>query len=246
MTATLLTIPFSHFCEKARWAAERAGVDFVEAPHAPLLHAPFVRWAAGQTQVPVYIDDSGTYADSTDILRRLDAGLPEARRLFPEGDAETAALEDLFDLRVGPATRRIAYSFVLEDKPLAIRMTRGQVPPAELLGMQLLFPVARALIYRGYQVNAAGVARSLERLRGVMDEVQARLSDGRRYLTGERFTAADLCYASLMGVLLLPPEYGFPFPSPEETPPGLRDLCLELRAHPAGAYAMRLYAEDRR
>ena len=30
MAARLVTIPISHFCEKARWALDRAGVDYVE------------------------------------------------------------------------------------------------------------------------------------------------------------------------------------------------------------------------
>ena len=35
----LLTIPISHFCEKARWALDRAGVDYVERRHIQLVHA---------------------------------------------------------------------------------------------------------------------------------------------------------------------------------------------------------------
>ena len=34
----LLTIPISHFCEKARWALERAGVDYEEQAHLQLVH----------------------------------------------------------------------------------------------------------------------------------------------------------------------------------------------------------------
>jgi hypothetical protein len=30
--ARLVTIPISHFCEKARWALDRAGVDDVQQP----------------------------------------------------------------------------------------------------------------------------------------------------------------------------------------------------------------------
>ena len=32
-TCELVTIPISHYCEKARWALERAGVPYVERPH---------------------------------------------------------------------------------------------------------------------------------------------------------------------------------------------------------------------
>ena len=38
MTATLVTIAFSHFCEKARWALDHAGVRYVEERYAPVAH----------------------------------------------------------------------------------------------------------------------------------------------------------------------------------------------------------------
>ncbi len=33
MSRRLLTIPISHYCEKARWALDRAGLDYVEERH---------------------------------------------------------------------------------------------------------------------------------------------------------------------------------------------------------------------
>ena len=34
----LITIPISHYCERARWALQRAGVDFIEEQHLQMLH----------------------------------------------------------------------------------------------------------------------------------------------------------------------------------------------------------------
>ncbi len=36
--AILITIPLSHYCEKARWALDRVALPYREEPHAPLLH----------------------------------------------------------------------------------------------------------------------------------------------------------------------------------------------------------------
>ncbi|MCW3023116.1 MAG: Glutathione S-transferase family protein, partial [Conexibacter sp.] len=33
----LVTIPISHYCEKARWALDRAGVAYEERRHLPAL-----------------------------------------------------------------------------------------------------------------------------------------------------------------------------------------------------------------
>ena len=36
MTPTLITISFSHYCEKARWALDRCGIEFRERANLPL------------------------------------------------------------------------------------------------------------------------------------------------------------------------------------------------------------------
>ena len=81
----LITIPFSHFCEKARWALDRADLAYVEDGHLPLFHAPSARRAGGRTSVPVLVTDAGPVIDSTDILRWADAR-GAAPPLFPPGD----------------------------------------------------------------------------------------------------------------------------------------------------------------
>ena len=38
MSLRLITIGASHYCEKARWAVERAGLPFREEFHPPVFH----------------------------------------------------------------------------------------------------------------------------------------------------------------------------------------------------------------
>ncbi len=59
MTARLVTIPISHFCEKARWALDRAGVEYVEHPHLQPVHVVAARLAGGGRTVPVLVTDEG-------------------------------------------------------------------------------------------------------------------------------------------------------------------------------------------
>lgn len=61
----------------------------------------------------------------------------------------------------------------------------------------------------------------------------------------ERFTAADLTFAALAAPMLLPASYGSPLPPADAMPPGLAREVERLRAHPAGAFADRLYNEER-
>src|SRR3982751_1009152 len=61
---TLITVPLSHFCEKARWALDHAGVAYREEPHAPLLSRFATRRGAGGS-VPVLIHGDRLLIDST-------------------------------------------------------------------------------------------------------------------------------------------------------------------------------------
>jgi glutathione S-transferase len=77
------------------------------------------------------------------------------------------------------------------------------------------------------------------------DAVAARLQDGRRYLCGDAFTAADLAFAALAAPAIVPPEYGTPLPQPDELPAEMAAGVRAFRAHPAGAFACRLFREER-
>ena len=70
-TLRLITIAISHYCEKARWALERAGLPYAEEPHAPLLHLWPVWRAGGGDSVPVLVADGGPPERARGPLLRL-------------------------------------------------------------------------------------------------------------------------------------------------------------------------------
>jgi len=72
-----------------------------------------------------------------------------------------------------------------------------------------------------------------------------RLSDGREFLVGRVFTAADLSFASLAAPVLVPFEYGASLPSLEELPAAVVELASEFRATAAGDFGLRLYRDHR-
>ena len=53
----LVTIPYSHYCEKARWALERGRAAFVEETHAPLFAWRGALRAGGRRTVPVLVTE---------------------------------------------------------------------------------------------------------------------------------------------------------------------------------------------
>jgi glutathione S-transferase len=247
-TPRLITIGPSHYCEKARWALERAGVAYVEECHAPVLHYAATLVRHGQRTTPILVTPHGTIHDSTNILRHADKFVDAGRRLFPEEEparSEVAELVDRFDRRLGPATRRLAYFHVLDDSTELRCLIEPRIPAVERVLFRALRPVIVAFIKKGLRIDAEGARRSEARVFEVFDEVETRLARGGRYLVGERLTAADLTFAALAAPLLLPLEYGWPLPSIERGPPTLRALSRRVRARKAGSFGLALYHDER-
>jgi glutathione S-transferase len=245
---TLVTIRVSHYCEKARWALERAGVGFVEEAHPPLLHLAATVPRGGRS-VPMLVTPHGTLRDSVAILAHADRLGPKEKTLFPEDPrlaAEAEALCKRFDADLGPAVRRILYDDILGvpalERAILLQATR---PWEARLIAPFLGTVAKAM-RRSMRIDAAGVARSREKLDAVLGDVDALLADGRRFLVGERFSVADLTFCALFAPAVYAPEYGCPLPPLEQMPLSLQELVASYRARPAGQFVLSTYARERR
>jgi glutathione S-transferase len=241
VTATFITIPLSHYCEKARWALDRAALPYKEEPHAPL----FSRIAGGT--VPILVHGNDRLTDSSDILLHADK-FRGGDFLYPrdaELRKEVEALEDRFDTELGPHTRRWAYAQMLPDtNQLRSLWSRG-VPRFEGVAIRLIAPLTRPLVRKAYKISAEGAQRSLERVRSLFEDVGDRLGGGRRFLVADRFTAADLTFATLAAPMLLPPECRAVQPTIEDIPAAMHDEILRLRDTDAGRFALRLFAQER-
>src|SRR5437588_1656186 len=86
----LITIPISHYCEKARWALDRAGIAYREERHVQLVHRVAARRAGGGSTVPVLVTDGGVLRESNEILTWVDERAPAGLRLFPAESGSTA------------------------------------------------------------------------------------------------------------------------------------------------------------
>jgi glutathione S-transferase len=243
MTAKLITIAFSHYCEKARWALDHCGVSYVEEAHLPVFHYLATYRNGAKRTVPVLIDGKTIVRDSTDIVAWADKQRPGS--LIPISGADDAlAIEDDLDNHFGPATRRWAYYHLLPNRKADPYIVEG-APRWERTMLKLTRRLAVGFLRRGLKVDEAGVARSLEKIESTLSRVDEIIGDGRRYLAGDRFTVADLTFAALASPILLPPEHPaqkIPF---ELLPKGARDQVEAWRARPAGQFALSLYARER-
>jgi glutathione S-transferase len=240
----LITIPVSHYSEKVRWALDYLQIPFQELPHMPPFHSRATKKYGG-TSVPVLVTDLNVATDSTDILRYLDALYPE--KLYPtqpELQALSMELETLFNLKLGVHTRRWGYSHALTPQLIYPRWTLG-IPIWEKLLFPVIFPMVRSKVRDLLDLTATSAAESYREIEIVFDRVNEILSDGRKYLLGDRFSAIDITFAALAAPIIQPPEHHIS-PSPLELlPTQMQTDIRKCLATPAGKFGLRLYRENR-
>lgn len=93
-------------------------------------------------------------------------------------------------------------------------------------------------------INRDAGAAALKEIRRCFDEAAALLADGRPYLAGSSFTAADLTFAALAAPAVGQPYARVP-PLLGSAPPAMMAEVEELRQHPAGHYVLRMWEIER-
>jgi glutathione S-transferase len=245
----LVTIPISHYCEKARWALERAGMPYREERHVQGIHRLAARRAGGGVTVPVLVTPEGAIGESQEILLWVDERLPAERRLFVSDLDARDRLDMLcrrLDERLGPSGRRLMYVHMLAERKLVLRFNDQGVPLWEDRALRLGWPLMRRFVARELGITPGVEHEDEVAVFEEFDFVASVLADGRPYLCGGRFGAADLTFAALSAAVILPPTYGVTLPQPDRLPHHTAALVERAREHPAGRFALSLFAEHRR
>lgn len=243
----LITIPMSHYCEKARWGLDWAGLQWSEEAHLQVFHYRAVKNLDANGMVPVLVTDKEAVADSTAILQHLDKGLPDEHKLYPEHlREEIQDLEEAFDEELGIETRRWVYYHWMPLPSREVIKIAGQgIPRWQSLMAPFMFPMMRRFLAKHLSISDNNVQTGMSLVHKHFDAVAERLSDGRAFICGEQFTAADLSFACMAAPVLLPRQYGIRLPTPDEVPASARADVDYFRAHKAGQFALRLFAESR-
>jgi glutathione S-transferase len=250
----LHTITFSHYSEKVRWCMDRLGVQYSEVQNIGILGVLLTGRTVPALEMPPGLTRIG---DSPHILRYLwgeYAGrLPSEQTWFLEPTAAALKLEAHFDRRLGNDARVWAYANIFKRRDLTLRSwgIEEESIPAWQRGLLLVAtPVLRFAVRRMLGVTPQRGQRALEKTRASFDEVDALLADGRRYLIGDTLTFADITFASLGALAVLPPEYPGGRMSGRrldiaELDPEWRAEVERFRQRPAGQFILRLYREER-
>ena len=254
----LVTLAFSHYNEKARWALDYAGIEYEERAYMPLFSQLGVmletRGRGGRADAvssrwstPILITRDGeTLTDSTAIARWASARCQSAADpLFSM--PEVSELVDSFGRQIGPYTRLVGYYHLLGNKKAMRTLADGNVSPSQAFLYRALAPIGAAIISRALGVTRERRERAVARVKREIAKVEERLSRG-PYLVGDAFTAADLTFSSLMAPALCVTReegYGATLPTLSDLDPEARDLIEEMRATRAGVFALEMFRRHR-
>ena len=204
----LITIAFSHYCEKARWVLDRNAVAYRERKYMPTMH--FGATLRADLFAKVGRSDRASTRFSTPVLRGRGVHLADSSDIMRHIEPELYALDDAAELdayygdHLGPHTRRIVYYFALQNPAVLYELADANVSRRQALVFRAIFPIGKQILMRGLAIDEAAFLRSRDKTRRIADEVEARLRDGRRFLCGDRFSAADLAFAALFAPAILP------------------------------------------
>lgn len=242
----LITIPGSHCCEKARWALTRLQIPFVEEPHMPPFHRFETRRVGGQS-VPVLVTKTEVLTDSQDILRWVDKKASEKAKLYPTNPENRQQIEELvksFDSVLAPAVRQWCYFYILDQAQLVRPVWCQGAPWFERLLFPVMYSRIRSKVIQGYKINAQSASAAYDLICKTFQTVERLLSDGRTYLVGEEFSAADLTFAALAALLVMPERYSGAHPEFGQLPSEMIVKIQAFRETIAGKFVLRLYEQD--
>ncbi len=244
----MISIPASSYCELARWALDWWGIPFVEECHAPVFHVWACHQCGGGNVVPVVDTGETSLLDAREVVDYYEARSPSDHTLYPADAEDRAEVKKLFDFffdTLGVAARAWAYTYLLPVRNVTLRAWTDRVPFWERWGAHIFYPFLASRVRRDLALQLNTIADQEAAIEKALAQVESRLADGRLFLMGENFTAADLALGALAAPILLPAEFGGPRPSLNELPTAMRVAVERWRARPAGQFILRLYKENR-
>jgi glutathione S-transferase len=240
-STVLHQFPYSHYNEKARWGLDWKGVPHVREDYLPGPHAPRIKRLSGQSATPVLVLGGEVIAGSSRILDALERRFPE-RPLYPADPAlrrRALEIQERFDREVGPATRTVLFSALIEEPAYLCRIFAGRRSLPVRLFYRAALPLAKDRIAAANGTkDPSEVARAFEVTREALDFV-AKEVDASGQLVGGAFSVADLACASLLAVLADPPHPDMKRPRP--IPERVEALLARFAAHPALQWVQEQY-----
>jgi len=253
---TLISIPFSHYNEKAKWALAYFKQDYMEKAYLPFFHMLPVWYqtlgsnskadkVSSKFSTPVLKTDCGqTLCDSSEILSFLSEKYSnENNSLFP--NKESRELEEHYNFKLGPHSRRIIYYYGFRNISLMRQLVEDNFQGIQGSCFPILKPFMKAGLSKLLNINSKSVERSIQIIDREFSEAEKKLEES-PFLAGEKFSAADLCFASLAAPIVWVTRkegYSSEMPELEGAEVEFKNLLNSWRERPAGQHVLKMFRE---
>ncbi len=189
----LLTLPPSHYCERARWGLIHAGLPYREVPLAAGLHAVTVRRLAPLSMLPLL-------RTANEIVQGSDRILDWCGLIAADHDAE-----ERLQSRIGPLVRSFSYAATMDGPYHADirRILLTGVPSWQAKVTTAVWPGLRRLLIASLNARAQRLPELIEQLDAELEWFGEHLA-GRETLGPGGFGRDDITAASLLAPLTQP------------------------------------------
>ena len=241
----LWQLEISHYSEKARWALDYKGVEHVRRAVRPGLQELTARRLRAGRTVPILEIQGRALGDSTRIIEEIERRWPEPA-LYPadaEERREALAVEDHFDEQCGPDARRVLFSDTITDPEMLFAVFAGP-DRRRIAPLEALAPLACEIVRRRFGIRPQTVAESRAKVHAAFDRIE-RAAGSTGYLVGDSFSVADLTAASILSVIVVPPEFPYVKVPPDERTAEFRRFRDSLRDRPGFKWVEAMYARHR-
>lgn len=245
--ATLITFPPSLDCELSRFLLTYYGIPYEERRHTVIFSFFVTLWDGHTLRLPLAYNDEYRFDTVGEMIDYFDPRCPADRNLHLAGPERALVEADwkTFNGTLGGATAVFAYYHLLPHRDIMIGPLTEGTPSFEVSAVRLAYPLFAGFLRMVLGLSENNAIAALEQIRTIVKSVDELLADGRRYLVGDRFSLSDIAFAVALAPLVLPPNNGAPLPSFAEMPAVMQALNAELRARPAGQFALRIYRDHR-
>ncbi len=244
-TPVLWHLEISHYNEKARWALDYKGVEHVRRAVTPALQQFTARRLRAGRTVPILEVDGRAIGDSTKIIEEIERRWPEPP-LYPADPKERGRaleLEDYFDEQCGHDLRRVLFNDNMAEPERFLAMLYGADHPRIGL-LTALSPLFCQVVKLRFRIRPETVEQSREMVRAAFDKTEAEVGPS-GYLVGESFTVADLTAASILALIVMPPEFPYIKLHPDERTAQSRRFRDSLNDRPGFKWVEDMYARHR-
>lgn len=250
-TPTFVSNSIGGLDEIARWVLDWNDVLYNDERHAPPLSIPVIGRLSGEKGHrcgPVFIKTDVLLYTAESVIAYFEQRCLPEKRLLPVDAVRRKEVITWYNLFTGPFesnVSRYVYAQLLESPGSARSWFTKGAPLGEKLEYGISFGAMRRMLTREWRLAEKPAGERLAYIKKIFERVDTLLSDGRKYLTGDRLTIADIAFASVAAPLLLPMEFGGAMGTLQGVPVEMRREVEELRATLAGQFVLVLYQNER-